>query len=137
MNIYTERTSTLTVIQFDAPAVNMNMNDRMHWRPKNRLTQAWRNAARDAAINLDPSPAKRAHPPCLVEISLPVRARRPRDPSNLFPTLKACVDGLVDAGLFADDNSDWVHTTEPAVHVDREFRTVTIHLTPLTEGPNQ
>lgn len=31
---------------------------------------------------------------------------RRRDPHNWAPTLKACVDGLVDAGVLADDNAD-------------------------------
>lgn len=32
--------------------------------------------------------------------------KKRRDPHNWAPTLKACVDGLVDAGVLADDNAD-------------------------------
>lgn len=37
--------------------------------------------------------------------------RRRRDPGNWMPTAKACVDGLVDAGVLADD--DWTHVRGP------------------------
>lgn len=33
---------------------------------------------------------------------------RVRDAGNLQPTSKACVDGLVDAGIFPDDNDKYV-----------------------------
>lgn len=34
--------------------------------------------------------------------------RRRRDPGNAYPTVKAIVDGLVDAGVIADDNDKHV-----------------------------
>lgn len=38
------------------------------------------------------------------------KPRRGRyDPNNLAPTTKACVDGLVDAGVFVDDDHLHVH----------------------------
>ena len=57
-----------------------------------------------------------AQPPSIVEVSLPVRDNRRRDPHNYYPTVKAIVDGLVDAGLWPDDTPEFVRTVEPVLH---------------------
>ena len=49
------------------------------------------------------------------------RDRRRRDAHNIMPTIKACVDGVVAAGLLPDD--DDTHLTGPDLRVaepDRE-----------------
>ncbi|MGH3825959.1 MAG: hypothetical protein ACRDQX_02100 [Pseudonocardiaceae bacterium] len=38
-----------------------------------------------------------------------------RDAINLFPTLKACGDGIVDAGVIRDDTPDLVDTPTPVI----------------------
>lgn len=52
------------------------------------------------------------------------RDRRRRDPSNLMPTQKAVVDGLVDAGVVPDDCPPFVTEWMP---------TITPHKEPLNE----
>jgi crossover junction endodeoxyribonuclease RusA len=37
---------------------------------------------------------------------------RRRDTSNIFPTIKAAVDGFVDAGVIPDDNDKYVKSVE-------------------------
>jgi hypothetical protein len=42
---------------------------------------------------------------------LMTRDLRRRDPGNWYPTLKACLDGIVSAGVLDDD--DWRHVDGP------------------------
>lgn len=48
-----------------------------------------------------------------------IARRRPSDRVQVvyFAAVKACVDGLVDAGIWPDDTPDWVTTTEPVLNV--------------------
>jgi Holliday junction resolvase RusA-like endonuclease len=87
------------------------MNDRMHWARKAGITSKWRQAGhmyarRQGVKGLAPSNVK-----VTFEVSDP---RRRRDPMNAVPTVKALIDGLVDAGVWPDDNQDWVTVIEPA-----------------------
>jgi Holliday junction resolvase RusA-like endonuclease len=45
-----------------------------------------------------------------VRVSFPVTQNRRRDADNPAPTVKAIVDGLVDAGMWPDDTPEWVET---------------------------
>lgn len=82
-------------------------NSRPHWRRRAELTRQWRNAAHARATAAGIPPLRRAH--VFVEW-LPPDLRR-RDPANIAPAAKACVDGLVDAGVLPDD--DATHLTGP------------------------
>jgi crossover junction endodeoxyribonuclease RusA len=104
------------------------MNDRDHWAVQRRRTRLWRQTAHTAALQLGRSPAARARPPCTVTITIPVRAARTRDPHNWAPTMKAVIDGLVDAGVWPDDNAAWVTTTEPVLSTTSSD--VVVELTP-------
>jgi hypothetical protein len=81
----------------------LNSNMRLHRMTEVKLTKAWRERAADAARTAAQTNG---------ELKTPVRILahvwKPRggryDPGNLYPTAKACVDGLVDAGLLADDD---------------------------------
>ena len=77
----------------------INANERMNWRKRSDLTRYWR------ALAL--LKAREARIPSFDRIRVIVtfhRAdRRQFDPSNLAPTSKALVDGLVDAGVVPDD----------------------------------
>lgn len=111
--------------EFLAPDVLLNMNDRTHWRKKAQQVKNWRTATSYAAgqqigITL---------PPCWVHLTLPVRDSRRRDPMNYAPTLKACVDGMVDAGLWVDDTPEYVTCVEPKLE-KRTLRWVTVELVP-------
>ncbi|MGW3144885.1 hypothetical protein ACWDG1_09425 [Streptomyces sp. NPDC001177] len=89
----------------------LNANQRMHHKPKAKLTAAIRDAAMEAVSDnpalmaalaaAKPGPLyERAH---ILGILRPATARR-ADPANWYPSFKAAVDGLVDAGLFDDDD---------------------------------
>lgn len=96
---------TITITR--APGCDwLSANQRHHWRTKADLTAWWRAAAgwrtRQAGIP--------ALGPTLVvaELHMTPRRRVRIDPANYAPTAKACVDGLVDAGIWPDDSSGWV-----------------------------
>lgn len=75
-------------------------NDRMHWRQKSPITKSVREVTRFRA--------KAAGIPRLgvVEVVLfwHVTDKIRRDSAAPNPTLKAAIDGLVDAGILTDDN---------------------------------
>src|SRR5690554_444740 len=86
--------------------LNANRRRNMHWSKDRELTGLWRTAAGWAAKASDVP----ALGPTRVVAQLRVVARRRSriDPANYAPTAKACVDGLVDAGIWPDDSADWV-----------------------------
>jgi hypothetical protein len=110
--------------EFLAPDVLLNMNDRTHWRKLATQVRAWRTAAYVGARDIG-----RLLPPCNVTVTLPVRDNRRRDPMNYVKTVKPIIDGMVDAGLWIDDDSTWVTVMEPKLE-KRTVRYVTVELVP-------
>lgn len=94
---------TITV---PAPCEWINSNDRRHRQAEAKLTKAWRAAGREAAAG-SPTFTERVHITATIH-----KAREGRwDPNNLWPSVKAAVDGIVEAGVLADD--DWKHVLGP------------------------
>jgi Holliday junction resolvase RusA-like endonuclease len=97
----------------------LNSNERLHHMAKAPITKAWRTTARDAAKGVPT--LTRAH--IVVTFSFANNIRR--DVGNLYPTAKAIVDGLVDAGVLPDDDDKHVlgpdlrrGYDEPGVRID-------------------
>lgn len=94
----------------------LNLNHRDHYRTKAKKTKAWRAYAEQAA--------RAAGVPALHRATITGRIYKPHnrryDPHNLFPTLKAIIDGIVDAGVLEDD--DHTHLTVALTHggIDRD-----------------
>lgn len=89
----------------------LNANERVYHYKRAKVTAELRGAAQEACSE---DPAMRAalaaanpgpvmHRAHIVGILHPARAGR-RDPANWYPSFKACVDGLVDAGVLEDDD---------------------------------
>jgi crossover junction endodeoxyribonuclease RusA len=89
----------------------LNSNQRPHYRIRHEVTKELRAAAHEAVTDhpalmdalavAKPGPLfQRAH---VLGILRPPSARR-ADPANWYPSFKAAVDGLVDAGLLDDDD---------------------------------
>lgn len=89
----------------------LNSNQRPHHRVRHEVTKTLRAAAHEAVTEhaalmqalaaAKPGPLfQRAH---ILGILRPSSARR-ADPANWYPSFKAAVDGLVDAGLLDDDD---------------------------------
>lgn len=88
----------------------LSANQRMHWAQRANVTRDVRQVTRLLARNTP-------HADRLV-VTLHYRPRdiRRRDAHNLWPTVKACVDGLVDAGVVDDDDTAHCSTPEPIIH---------------------
>jgi hypothetical protein len=82
----------------------VNANKRMHHMAKARLVKDIRYGASLFAGLAGVPALKRAHVVC--EYCPPDRRRR--DVHNLFPSAKAAVDGLVDAGVLPDDSDGYL-----------------------------
>lgn len=84
----------------------MNANDRVHWSKRANATATIRSVARGQAKGI----------PRLQRVKIRAIYKAPdnrrRDVSNLFPSVKAAVDGLVDAGVLQDDNDRYVKSLE-------------------------
>lgn len=89
----------------------LTSNQRLHWAQRSTRTKALREAAMDQAVWFAGRPIKRAH--IVVTVTWPDKRRR--DVHNLMPTIKACVDGFVDAGLLPDDSD--AHLVGPDLRV--------------------
>lgn len=70
------------------------------WHKRRALVDAWRRSASWHARQARLPRLDRAH--IIAEFCFTDNRRR--DPANFYPTVKAAVDGLVDAGLLADDS---------------------------------
>lgn len=78
----------------------LNLNDRRHWGYSSSLTSYWRATAYKHALGLGVSaPLGSAY----VVASFTFGDNRRRDVHNFMPTVKACIDGCTDAGLWVDD----------------------------------
>lgn len=96
----------MTVIVIEAPASFIVANgSHGHYQVRRRLVAAWREQAAASAAGL---PAFDGH----VRITAYVNRCHNRggrwDPANWYPTAKACVDGLRDAGVLVDDSTAYV-----------------------------
>jgi crossover junction endodeoxyribonuclease RusA len=99
------RVSTFTV---EAPADWINSNQRLHRMAVAKLTRLWREAGHDAV-------ARNGWEPYAGRVHIVAHIWKPRggryDPNNLWPTVKAAIDGVVESGLLADD--DHLHVEGP------------------------
>lgn len=80
----------------------LSANDKMHWAARSRITKQLRQwgyllgREGEGVARLGLTRAR-------VEVEFAYPDRRRRDRSNLAPTVKAIMDGLIDAGLLPDD----------------------------------
>lgn len=92
---------TSWTILIPAPTKWMNANQRHgHWSERSGPTKLWRDAAKVLA--------HQARIPALDRVTITATVHRPdrrrnADAHNRYPTVKAVVDGLVDAGVLPDD----------------------------------
>lgn len=93
------------MIDLQIPKPPLNANQRLHWAEKAREVRDLRHRtnllARAAQL---PTGCERV----MVRLVYQPRDKRRRDPSNLMPTQKAVLDGLVDYGLVPDDCPPYV-----------------------------
>ena len=103
-------------LSFDYRRPPLTANQRIHWRRKAEITAAVRTATMINARRI-PNLTR-----CEVALTWYVTDRRRRDADNLVPTLKAMCDGLVDAGVVADDIPSLMVKHMPVIEFDAEVR---------------
>lgn len=106
----THHTLTISVHK----AIWLTANQRLHWSTRMRRTRMLRAyAASEARIH---GLAGRRLGPSVVTILIGYPANGRADPTNAEPTVKAIIDGLVDARVWDDD--DHIHL--PRVAFERD-----------------
>lgn len=106
----------------------ISANDRLHWAKKARLTKTWRDAGlvyarRERLPRLD-----RAE----IRVHVHKTTARKYDAMNLYPSMKALVDGMTtDYGLLPDDDND--HLEGPFIYAgEKQSRPgLTVSVRPL------
>lgn len=91
-------------IELPAGTMLLTANQRLHHHARAQLTAALRHQAGWLARAQKIPRIERAWIVCVYHAP----DRRRRDPANWAPTAKALVDGLVDAGVLADDDAKHV-----------------------------
>lgn len=92
----------------------MTANQRLHWAQKAAITRTPRDTGRINARFQNLPAMERAH----LTVYVSWQNARRRDVSNIAPTIKALVDGIVEAGILPDD--DDLHLTGPDLRVTSE-----------------
>ena len=83
----------------------LNANDRPHWAQKAKITAYLRQIGR-LKVSEGKYPAYTKKRPCGLVVTIYAPTKRRMDPPNFYPTVKALVDGMTDAGLWTDDNHE-------------------------------
>lgn len=117
----------------------LNANQRVHHRVRAELTQAIRGAA---MAQCSEEPAMRAalvsanQAPVLQHAYilgvLHPGSRRRLDPANFYPSFKAAVDGLVDAGVLEDDDHTRVIGPDMRIGPVVKHGRIALHIQELT-----
>lgn len=129
------------LIALPAGADLINSNQRHHHYAKAKLTAEIRAAAHKqvtehqgimAALKAaKPGPLfQRAH---VLGILRPATARR-ADPANWYPSFKAALDGLVDAGLLEDDDHEHVAGPDMRLGAKTPGGQIVLYVRPLAAG---
>lgn len=106
------RAETLTIIWPLADLIAMNHERRMHYQRRAKLVRNIRAEVAAAAADIEPFTGR-----VKVAARFQWADKRRRDTSNLFPTLKAAVDGLTDAGVLPNGDDDR-HVADTAIGVE-------------------
>jgi len=91
------------------PDKDLSPNRRLHFMQLYRAKEDAKDEAMALVLEhgVPPEPIQRAH----IAITWVAKDKRRRDIDNLFSSMKAYIDGLVHAGLIADDSADHVEYT--------------------------
>lgn len=110
------RPSKAEIVEIPLPLVSskppLTANDRLHHMVKARRTKLVREQVGWQARSRGIGPQDYI----IVQLHYKPTDQRRRDPSNLMPTQKPAVDGLVDAGVVPDDTPEFVGELMPVIH---------------------
>ncbi|HFR3629152.1 TPA: hypothetical protein ACHVD4_000166 [Streptococcus suis] len=84
----------------------INSNDRFHPQIKGKMTKRIRAFANYQTFAIKDKKRAAFSPsnPCEVTVTIYSPTKSKLDPPNLYPTVKAIIDGMTDAGIWTDDN---------------------------------
>ena len=112
------------VLRFEHTRPPISLNDRLHHMAKAKLTAAMRLEAAEAAHRI-PDLGR-----CEVTLTWYVTDKRRRDNENPVASLKAWCDGIVDAGVVADDTEEFMVKNMPRiVWIDKKTDVAHMELT--------
>lgn len=95
----------MTELTFTIPAdMWLSANQRLHWAPKAARTRWLRTYAIGRTRQVGVEPFDVVH----VAAFIGYMRNGTADPANAAPTVKALIDGMTDAGVWADDDSTHV-----------------------------
>lgn len=98
----------------------LTANGRYHWADKAKRTKALRSKTALLARSLTPITGI-VHAAAFVAYPRGGRV----DVANSYPSIKACIDGLVDAGVIVDDSNRYL--IGPDMRVDTPTKTKGLH----------
>jgi crossover junction endodeoxyribonuclease RusA len=81
----------------------LNANDRIHYKTRAKLTEKIRSEAFKVAKH-----SLMTFPKAKITCIFRAPDNRRRDTANMYPSFKAALDGIVDAGVIHDDNDKYV-----------------------------
>jgi Holliday junction resolvase RusA-like endonuclease len=108
------------------PAWSTNQDRKMNHFERHKYVTAWKNSARMGwkTLPIDERTELMSEgtlPPAIVQVVVPFFQKRRRDPHNYCGTvLKAIVDGLVEEGLWPDDNPEWIGHRESQITIGNQ-----------------
>lgn len=117
----------------------INSNESQHPGRRARIVRALRAASAQAAVDnqaLHAAVQASAPGPVLAHAHiigvLHPHDRRKRDPANWYPSFKAAVDGIVDAGVLADDDSTRVIGPDMRIGTPVRGSQIALHIREIT-----
>lgn len=92
-------------LSIEGKLFTLNGERGMHYHKRAKFVKSWREAACEAAIEAEVPPMN-----AIEVVFIPCRKdrRHMADTGGHFPVAKACIDGLVDAGVIPDDGPKYV-----------------------------
>ena len=110
--------SESVLITLPLPPKGLYPNDRLHWRPKAKITAAYRKAVGLIAVSTGgwDEPWEKA----TIRATFYCKTNKRRDDVNFLAALKAAYDGLVDSGLLEDDDSEHLTTLPCSFAIDKD-----------------
>lgn len=82
----------------------ISSNDRLHPIVKSQITSYLRGLAEKTILENPHNQQFSPENPCSVKVYVSAPTKRRMDPANWYPTVKALLDGMTDAGLWSDDD---------------------------------
>lgn len=100
------------------PPISINALKGKHWAVSERATKPWGEATWAHLRNHLIRTGEARGRPVTVQVELRFRKPGRRDPHNYTGTVvKACIDGIVRAGLVPDDTAEYVTVLDPILTV--------------------